>query len=90
MLDILRFIGMTLRLVGLRWRGPKYVRAVQCKRLRRLLHHADCVVDVSNVEGLELRIQPEGFNFGSHTVWVEPRLFDHREDADREPPLNQP
>jgi hypothetical protein len=58
--------------------------------LRRRDQAEECVVDVSGVDVLELRVRGEGSTFGSHAVWVEPRLFKSRADADWEAPLNLP
>ena len=48
------------------------------------------VVDVSKVEVLELRVRGEGGTWGSHAVWVEPRLFTDRAAAEREAPAERP
>jgi hypothetical protein len=44
----------------------------------------DAVVDVSGVKVLELQVRGEGFNFGSHAVWVEPRVYTDRAAAARD------
>jgi S1-C subfamily serine protease len=36
---------------------------------------AECSVDVSEVDTLELRVSAEGHNFGAHAVWVEPSVL---------------
>jgi hypothetical protein len=46
----------------------------------------DCVTNVEGVDVLELRVWTEGFNLGSHAVWVEPRVFKDRAEADKEKP----
>jgi hypothetical protein len=46
----------------------------------------DCVANVEGVDVLELRVWSAGFNMGSQAVWVEPRVFRNRAEADEEKP----
>jgi hypothetical protein len=45
----------------------------------------ECAVDVSAVEVLELQVRGDNGTWGAHAVWLEPRLFTNKADADREP-----
>jgi hypothetical protein len=63
------------------WRSPILAGKAQT---------AECVIDVSKVEVLELRVRGEGGTWGSHAVWVEPRLFTDRAAAEREAPAERP
>jgi hypothetical protein len=51
---------------------------------------AHCTVDVASVDVLELRTRAEGSHFGVHAVWLEPRLFKDRAEAEREPLIELP
>jgi hypothetical protein len=44
-----------------------------------------CIVDVGGVEVLELQVRCEGSSWGGHAVWLDPRLFKDKAEADREP-----
>src|SRR5262249_45942055 len=48
----------------------------------------ECSVDVKDVEILELQVRAEGNNFASNAVWLEPRLFKNKAEADREPSVD--
>jgi hypothetical protein len=59
-----------------RWRSQVLSRKDQTQ---------ECVLDVSDVAVLELRVRGEDGTWGSHAVWVEPRLFTDRAAAQAEP-----
>src|SRR5262249_418694 len=42
----------------------------------------ECVVEVSQVDELELRVQVMNGNHGAHAVWVEPRLLQRLDSPD--------
>jgi predicted Zn finger-like uncharacterized protein len=45
----------------------------------------DAVVDVSGAKVLELRVQADGSNWNCHAVWLEPRLYKSKADAQAGP-----
>jgi hypothetical protein len=44
---------------------------------------AECIIDVSSIDVIELRTRAEGGNFGVNAVWLEPRLLQHADTPDR-------
>jgi hypothetical protein len=56
------------------------------KQLQARQQVEEASVDVGEVNVLELRVQPVGGTWGSHAVWVEPRLFKKRADSSKETP----
>jgi hypothetical protein len=59
----------------------------QSKPLAHTMDRSDeCVVDVSGVDVLELRVQVLNGSDGDHAVWFEPRLLQRADTPDRDPP----
>jgi hypothetical protein len=54
----------------------------QTVKERNVLQQAE--LDVSGVQVLEVRVCGEGYMFGSHAVWFEPRLYTDRAAAGRD------
>jgi hypothetical protein len=44
---------------------------------------AECTIDVSSIDVIELRTRAEGGNFGVNAVWLEPRLLQCADTPDR-------